>query len=218
MSLRLDDFNLQSFWIGAFFAICPLMSTMSSLIYVYIWDKIDNMLLIFIAMFINGFSHFLIGPSPYLPNSLILMIIGQMIHGFTVTFFIVTWLPVMINEAAKSFPEHKIKVSDISSGIFSSMLGFGQMLGPIYGSYITDIFSFRAWADSVGAIIIISSIVYFLLFKWYVSNSTNRKEGSNEDTDIEDDSESDYMMKRKLIKINESDSSSSDLTFNNNDF
>ena len=213
MSLRLDDFNLQSFWIGAFFAICPLMSTMSSLVYVYIWDKIDNMLLIFIAMFINGFSHFLIGPSPYLPNSLILMIIGQMIHGFTVTFFIVTWLPVMINEAVKSFPDHKIRVSDISSGIFSSMLGFGQMLGPIYGSYITDIFSFRAWADSVGAIIIISSIVYFLLFKWCVSNSTNRKEGSNEDTDIEDDSESDYMMKRKLMKINESDSSSSDLTF-----
>ena len=217
MSLRLDDFNLQSFWIGAFFSICPLMSTMSSLVYLCIWNKIDNILLTFLAMFINGFSHFLIGPSVYLPDSLILMTIGQMIYGFTVTFFIVTCLPIMINDVVKSFPTQKIKASDISSGIFSSMLGFGQMLGPIYGSYITDIFSFRAWADSVGVIIIIYSIVYIIFWKWHTFYSKHHWTNQSKEFVVEHDISKNNQMKTNLIETNHFDNSTSEFKLSHND-
>ena len=121
--------------------------------------RINDKFLIFIGMFVNGFSQFLIGPSPYLPNNLTLMCIGQALDGFTATFFVITCLPAMINNATECYPNQKNEVTDISSGIFSWMLGFGQMVGPIYGSYLTDSFGFRSWADSVGVIMIAYALI-----------------------------------------------------------
>lgn len=133
-------------------------------------------------MFFNGISHFLVGPSPYLPDSLILMIVGQVLHGFSVTFFLITCLPVMINDAVEGYPKQKNEATDISSGIFNSMLGIGQMLGPIYGSNITNAFNFRLCADSVGAINIIYSAIFFIIWKTCSKSEKNLKKSNNDQT------------------------------------
>ena len=182
MSLRLDEFNLSSFWIGVFFSISSLMYTISSLLISWFTSKINNKLLIFLGMFFNGISHFLVGPSPYLPDSLILMIVGQVLHGFSVTFFLITCLPVMINDAVEGYPKQKNEATDISSGIFNSMLGIGQMLGPIYGSNITNAFNFRLCADSVGAINIVYSVIFFITWKTCSKSEKNLKKSNNDKT------------------------------------
>jgi hypothetical protein len=43
------------------------------------------------------------------------------------------------------------------------MLGFGQMIAPLYGSYMTDYYGFRFTADTVGLMLIIYSVLYYLL-------------------------------------------------------
>ena len=163
MALRLDEFDLSPFWIGAFFSIASLMYTISSLMVACFAERIDNKLLIFLGMLFNGFSHIVVGPSPYLPDSLILMWVGQVVHGFTVTFFLITWLPVMINDAVIGYPRQKNEVTDMSSAIFNSMLGIGQMLGPIYGSIVTDEFNFRVCADSVAVVVLGYALIYFFV-------------------------------------------------------
>ena len=159
MSLRLDDFDLNIIWVGVFFAISPITYTISNLFITCFTSRINDKLLIFIGIFVNGLSQLIIGPSPYLPDSLALMWIGQALDGFTATFFVITCLPAMINKASERYPNQKNEVTDVSSGIFSWMLGLGQMIGPIYGSYVTDGFGFRSCSDSVGVIMIAYSLI-----------------------------------------------------------
>ena len=75
----------------------------------------------------------------------------------------------MINDAVEGYPKQKNEVTDMSSGIFNSMLGIGQMLGPIYGSNITNVFNFRIWADSVGLVNVIYGIVFLIVWKSWSS-------------------------------------------------
>ena len=169
MAIRLNEFNLSSLWIGAFFSISSLMYTVSSLLVSCFSNKINNKLLIVLGLLFNGLGQLLVGPSPFLPDSLVLMWVGQVIHGFTVTFFLITCLPAMINDAVEGYPKQKNEVTDMSSGIFNSMLGIGQMLGPIYGSNITNVFNFRIWADSVGVVNVIYGIVFLIVWKSWSS-------------------------------------------------
>jgi len=52
-------------------------------------------------------------------------------------------LPEMSTVACNIYPDKKHEASDLSSGAFNSMLGLGQMLGPLYGSYVTALFDYK---------------------------------------------------------------------------
>ena len=75
----------------------------------------------------------------------------------------------MIDDAVEAFPKRKIEVTDISSAIFNSMLGTGQMLGPIYGSNITNFLNFRIWTDVIGVVNLIYFVVYLLQLHMFIS-------------------------------------------------
>ena len=123
--------------------------------------RCNNRTLIAYGMFLTGLSQLLVGPSNFLPDSLLIMSIGQFMFGGLSILFLITSLPEMIKEATKAFPNQKYEASDISSGIFNSMLGLGQMLSPIYGSYVTQIWGFRTCATSVACMLIIYSFMYY---------------------------------------------------------
>ena len=111
----------------------------------------------------------MVGPSPYLPNSVIIMAIGQFFNGAFANFFLITTLPVMINDAVEGFPHNKIEVTDKSSGVVSSMFCLGQGLGPIYGSNMVNLIGFRWWADSIAFMLLAYSMVYLIIFKLFGS-------------------------------------------------
>lgn len=114
-------------------------------------------------MFCDAICEFCIGPSMFLPDSIWIMAIGQFSLGIFVTFFIIPCLPEMIEDVKKKYPHKPFEASDISSGVFNAMLGFGSMLSPLYGSYMTAAFGFRFCTDTVGYSLLAYSIAYFVL-------------------------------------------------------
>jgi hypothetical protein len=52
-------------------------------------------------------------------------------------------LSEMIDVALLLYPESsEIKINDISSGLFNMFIGIGQIIGPIYGSYMNKEYGF----------------------------------------------------------------------------
>ena len=165
MSLRLEEFNMSSIEVGLFFCIYGVMYTFTSLSISFFTSAFENQTLIVVCMFWWGLVNFFVGPSVFLPDSLPLMWVGQFLNGAFANFFLITWLPVMINVAVRAFPKQKMEVTDTSSGVFTFMLGLGQTIGPIYGSNVTDAVGFRWWADTVAYILLAYSILYLIVWK-----------------------------------------------------
>ena len=76
---------------------------------------------------------------------------------------IIPTLPEMIDVALEKFPDDEIAVNDLSSGIFNSFLGIGQVVGPLYGALMTEAFGFRVTTDVMGIITLIFALVYFVV-------------------------------------------------------
>lgn len=53
-------------------------------------------------------------------------------------------------------------VNDLSSALFNSFLGIGQIAGPIFGSFVTKMTSFQTCCDIVAIISLIFSIMYYI--------------------------------------------------------
>ena len=104
---------------------------------------------------------FCVGPSHYLPNEIYVMAIGQLLIGGFGLFLMVPVIPEMINSASAYYPNKIIEITDVSAGVFNSGLGIGQVLGPIFGSYVTKMSDFRICSDMVGLFIITYATIYF---------------------------------------------------------
>ena len=63
LAYRLTDKNLTTMEIGYFFSIFPCCYLVSTLLGQYLPKKIDKRVIMIIAMILNGFSYFLVGPS-----------------------------------------------------------------------------------------------------------------------------------------------------------
>lgn len=90
------------------------------------------------------------------------MIVGQIIRGFTEPYVIVPTLPEMIDVAMDKYPEDEIAVNDLSSGVFNSFLGIGQVCGPLFGALMTERFGFRVTTDAIGFATLAFALVYFI--------------------------------------------------------
>lgn len=80
------------------------------------------------------------GPSKlfHFPNSLYLITFSQVLFGQG-SFIIIAALPEMINTVASDYPESQREIiNDVSNGVFNMFLGIGMVLGPIYGSIVTE--------------------------------------------------------------------------------
>ncbi|CAI2370042.1 unnamed protein product [Moneuplotes crassus] len=159
---RLQAFNISTAEILLFFCIYPTGYLASSWFLSFFTDRYDSKTLIFATIFICGLAQFLIGPSSFLADNLILMGIGQFFCGMANFFFCVLSLPVMIHDAEERYPEQKIYAADLSSGVFNFSLALCQTLSPIYGSFMTERIGFRNVATSIGVLLIAYSLIYYL--------------------------------------------------------
>lgn len=177
LSLRLEDFNLTPIEIGLFFWIYGVMDAFVSLIITVFSDRFDNRMLIAVGMLLAGGANLLVGPSPFLPNSLILMCFGQFFKGMFANFYCITSMSVLIDDAWERFPKRKNEVTDIASGVFTCMLDIGETIGPIYGSIVYSYVGFRWCADSIAYFLLAYSLLY--LFVWKAFDFKKDAEESN---------------------------------------
>jgi len=73
-------------------------------------------------------------------------------------------LPELINYATKFYgkSEHA-RVKFYSSGLFTAFLGIGQILGPMYGTIVTQLLNFRSAQDIFAIAAAIYVIVYYFV-------------------------------------------------------
>ena len=106
-----------------------------------------------------------VGPSIYLelPNSIVLMGIGQALVGIFTATMMIPGLPEMVESTLPHFPGQETVVNDLSSGIFNAFLGFGQVLAPMYGSTAKNVLGFRLTCDIVALICLVFGLIYFFV-------------------------------------------------------
>jgi MFS family permease len=113
------------------------------------------------------FSLLLYGPSQFLgfPQSLTLMIIGNALLGFAVSFIFVPLLGEII-EAVKEkegITEDNEQVSDLASGVFNTSYAIGCLIAPIMGGLLNDLVGFRYTCDIMAFSSLIFAGIFFLL-------------------------------------------------------
>lgn len=69
----------------------------------------------------------------------------------------------MIDAAIEKYPDQEYLINDLSSGIFNSFLGFGQIIGPLYGSLMTSKYGFRLACDYLAIFCLCFSFIYFTM-------------------------------------------------------
>jgi len=90
-------------------------------------EKVDKRFTIIISCFLAGIAFLFVGPSEIfgLPNSLVVMGIGQALAGLFSAFMMIPCLPEMVESTLPLYPGQERQVNDLSSGLFNSFLGFG---------------------------------------------------------------------------------------------
>lgn len=89
--------------------------------------------------------------------------IGQALIGIFTAFMMIPGLPEMVESTIPLYPGQEREINDLSSGIYNSFLGFGQVIAPAYGSFVTEAIGFRMTSDIVAILCLAFAISYFSL-------------------------------------------------------
>ena len=104
-------------------------------------EKVERRAVISVAFLAIGLSFALVGPSNLLniPDNLILMTIGLMLVYSLQPFLLIPLLPDMTEYAQKRYHSSTHEtVNNMCSGIFNSVLYFGNALGSMIGSILDE--------------------------------------------------------------------------------
>ena len=128
--------------------------------------RIEKKVWILFGIITSSFALFMMVPSQilYFPqDSILLIAIGFGLIGLFDPFILVFVLPEMIDVIEKKHPEltdrQKAHITDITTGMLTSILGVGQMLGPIYSAYFAKIYGFRLTCDIVAVVCLLLTIL-----------------------------------------------------------
>lgn len=69
----------------------------------------------------------------------------------------------MIDVAIDEYPDEEFVINDLSSAIFNTFLGIGQIMGPLYGALMTHATSFSWTADVLGIFCLCFGVLYFFI-------------------------------------------------------
>ena len=72
-------------------------------------------------------------------------------------------LPEMVESTLPLYPGQERKINDLSAGIFNSFLGFGQVIAPAYGSFVTEALGFRSSTDIAAITCFTFAVIYFVV-------------------------------------------------------
>ena len=143
LSFRLSDFT-DSLQVQSL-AFCSIMGgyCIMGLIMPFIVKIFQPFIWASLGLLFCGFSNFLVGPSIFLPDNFILIIIGLFFSGATNIMFYVPQIPIMMKRIEAKHPNQTGQISDMCSSLFITMISIGQALGPIFGGYMTKLVGYR---------------------------------------------------------------------------
>ena len=72
-------------------------------------------------------------------------------------------LPEMVEATVPLYKGQERRINDLSAGIFNSFLGFGQVIAPAYGTFVTEAVGFRTATDIAAILCFAFAIVYFVI-------------------------------------------------------
>ena len=128
--------------------------------------RIEKRAILILASFMTCIAFLFAGPSTLinLPNTLTIMIIGNVLFGFFLPFMFIASLPEMTDSALEHYhPSQHQKVNNLSSGAMTGFLGMGQTLGPIFGTCFMQMLNFRWTTDIFAMICFTFGIIYFVV-------------------------------------------------------
>ena len=146
------------------FVINSIFFTLFSLYYTSLTTGMIKKNVIMFSTVVLGTTFLCMGPSQlfHFPDSLYIITFSQCLQGQCV-FIIIAALPEMISSVSADFPESQREIlNDVSNGIFNMFLGIGMVLGPIFGSIITQLFGYKNACDSVAIIAFVTAASYWL--------------------------------------------------------
>ena len=120
--------------------ILPMIYIPSCLIAFRVPNGVHKRLILILACAASFFANLCVGPSQILnlPQTVWMMVIGELLHGLVDPFLLIPALPEMIASVTPHFPKESTgQINDKACGLFNMFLGIGQVAGPIYGSLVT---------------------------------------------------------------------------------
>lgn len=117
-----------------------------------------------IASVLSFFGNLFVGPSKLFNfhDSVWMAVVGQIAHGIVDPFILVPSLPEMIESVIPHYPGQEETINDLSSGLFNMFLGIGQVIGPLFGAIVTDMYGYKQCADTVAILSLLFAVLYYI--------------------------------------------------------
>ena len=143
IAFRLLEFT-ESVQIQSLVIVCIAGGyTLMNICISYVEKLVTPIALVALGMLLAGLCNFMIGPSDFLPQNLIIIAIGLTLLGIVSVFCTILQLSIILKITEKAYPSYERQASDYCSNIYSSLCSLGLFLGPIYGGGATEVFGYK---------------------------------------------------------------------------
>ena len=153
--------------VGLIFGLGDLTYALTGFLMMHFISKmnIKRKYLFIFGGFMSMISLLLLGPEEYtfIPNSLISVIIGIGILGFSQMFYVPLFIPEILDVLKEIDPETKGN-DEMASGLFMAGLSVTQFIGQILGGFLCDLYGFSR-GMAIYAMFMIASIVIYALWR-----------------------------------------------------
>ena len=211
LAKRLEEVDLDQVQIGWFFMILPAAYIPSAIALDYLPKRWDKRMVIIMGMICCALSLFAVGPSTLVAtgdNTLMIMVAGQILLGLFIPVGLILALPSMVESVTAYYPNQVSRVNNLSSGVFNTANGLGEVIGPMFGAALYEDYGFRVTSDVTSAITFCYVLVFmFILSRGGESIYNKLTDDSTEEVDLKDKgllSSKDYIKK----KLDETEDSS----------
>jgi len=89
------------------------------------------------------------------------MVAGQVLLGLFIPVGLILALPSMVESVIVYYPNQVSRVNNLSSGVFNTANGLGEVIGPMFGAALYEDHGFRTTSD-VTALITFGYVLVFI--------------------------------------------------------
>jgi len=199
LAKRLEEVQLDQVQIGWFFMILPAAYIPSAIALDYLPKHWDKRKVIITGMICCALSLFCVGPSTLLDvegQTLRIMVAGQILLGLFIPVGLILALPSMVECVIGHYPNQVSRVNNLSSGVFNTANGLGEVIGPMFGAALYEDYGFRTTSDITALI----TFGYVLVFIFILSRAKNfiTSKVNHASSEYEDSVKHKEGMKKKL--------------------